>query len=61
MGGVDFKADMQLKGPVTFHPDEKIDMTFLFGKSINFDVKVKGRIFSPLVLTWVEAKHPYNV
>lgn len=60
LGGVDFKSDMKLKGPLTFHSDEHMDMNFQFGKSLNFDVKVQGRIFSPLVLTWVVADHPYH-
>lgn len=60
LGGVDFKSDMKLKGPLTFHSDENMEMNFQFGKSLNFDLKVHGRIFSPLVLTWVVAEHPYH-
>lgn len=59
-GQVDFKQDLNLHGPLVFHSDEHLEMCFHFGKELNKDVTVKGQIFSPLVLTWMFADHPFK-
>jgi phosphopantetheinyl transferase len=58
-GMVDFKEQMQLNGPVVFHSDEQLDLVFHFSKEVNRNLKIHGRAFSPLVLTWLLEEHNF--
>ncbi len=52
-GGVDFKEHMQLNGIPIYKNDDFIDLPFHFLKEKPRQLEVQGRIFDPLVLSWV--------
>ena len=54
-GKVDFKNHIQLAGPVSFHPNEWMDLPFSFAKENSVSLTVSARIFDGLVLAFVHS------
>lgn len=53
IGSLDFRAHMQLAGPITFDPNEWCEMPFIFKKDTEIPMKVMARVFDPLVMAYV--------
>lgn len=53
LGGLDFKAHMQLAGEVTFAADETIVLPFMFLKGEPVPLTVEARVFEQVSLAWV--------
>lgn len=52
-GGVDFKSDMLLSGPMVIRADEEVQMPFLFTKKTPpSHLTIEARIFDGLVMAW---------
>lgn len=52
-GSLDFRAHMQLAGPITFDPNEWCELPFLFKKDMEIPMKIMARVFDPLVMAYV--------
>lgn len=55
-GGMDFKKDVWLNGPVVFRSNDMLDLPFVFNKGKKQPLQLEARIFDPLVLAWVKTK-----
>lgn len=53
-GGMDFRKDVWLSGPLTFRSNELIDLPFTFNKGTEMKIQMEARIFNPLVLAWIK-------
>ena len=53
LGQVDFKEHMQLSGPLSFLPNEWIQLPFTFFKDQTVHVRIMAKIFGDVVLAWV--------
>jgi 4'-phosphopantetheinyl transferase EntD len=53
VGSLDFKAHMQLAGPITFDPNEWVELPFIFKKNAEIPLTVMARVFDPLVMAYV--------
>lgn len=53
VGSLDFKTHMQLAGPITFDPNEWVELPFIFSKNGEMPLTVMARVFDPLVVAYV--------
>jgi 4'-phosphopantetheinyl transferase EntD len=53
VGSLDFKAHMQLNGPITFDPNEWAELPFVFKKDTEMPLSIMARVFDPLVVAYV--------
>ena len=60
-GGMDFRQHMYLNGPIIFRSDEWIELPFLFDKGQTIPLKIKAKIFDPLVLAYVTGEGTNSV
>lgn len=52
-GQMDFKRHMYLNGAIVFRSDEWIELPFMFDKEQTIPMKIKAKIFDPLVIAYV--------
>ena len=53
IGPLDFRAHMHLAGPVTFDPNEWVELPFVFCKNGEMPITIMARVFGPLVVAYV--------
>ena len=53
VGPLDFKKHMRLAGPVTFDPNEWVELPFVFNKDAEIPLTIMARVFDPLVVAYV--------
>ncbi len=53
LGGLDFKAHMQLCGPILYKSNNWMEIPFLFNLGAPQEVKLEAKIFEPLVMAYL--------
>ena len=60
-GGLNFSEHMVLDGAITFGPEDFVSIPFMFKKKSAIPLKIRGKIFDPLILAWVVTQpHPLS-